>query len=595
MFAMRFPSYLNEVGGKYQNGTHPNPRTFKSPETHDLEFLKKLKSCYDAINSDPKRRNVVEIKAQLDAWLLEDTQHTTKDNVQFWIQDQVAHAWEAISHMFQGTERDSQVFYNLVISRDDSKDGDLVAFIDLSRKAYNHLITSPASHTMSATDPSVKTLTATPIFPNIARDRLKIKADTKPPAKVTPGDHGSATSNMEMDAPASDMVNLASATNKPHYILYSKVPADHVHADVDTFRLEGGSPLDNFVGLLHSQKLGLESKPGALSSAPFLSTDEWSSWLADAISASSFITKTDAQGKVSGFSLQVKWHPDKTQTVKFGTDFVASSFNIPPPLEGPPIGLLGSTDIILMGLDMTQGVELVTDIAGALKIAGLTYSSALFPQVGLKLSTAPEASDGARNGVWFEPRKSYRTTLRLQWDIPEVDKIKEYLGTFLKGAFEIKSVRFITRRTASWATGRRGVSVVSAGEVILSTEIKVGESTFTGAVTFGENTLRMDLTTNANVFGGILTWLANTIGDVPFADWLKGNESVFKNILLRRVTLMMKLVNGQRKLTHFSVMMEIALGLGGKDKDNPVRVKVTYASRVGGKAGKLRGELWFSG
>ena len=587
VFAMRLPYYLEPTR---KVGTHPNPRTFLNPDSHDHRFLKELKNCYDAISLASKKTKVLDIETQFDNWYLENSRERSKSSklAQVWIQDQTAHAWWAISHMFQGLDNGREVFFNLVRSRDTNEDGHVTTvYTSREERTYLDLATKHALETMKAAGPFVKELV--PVFPSISQRKM-IEIAGRKKLKLSSMEIAGA-SDMEGDSPAG---YHASTTSKPHYILYSKAPADQVDGVVG-FRLRGDSPLDDFVGLLHGQNLGLESKPGASSSASLLPTDEWSCWLADAIAATSFITKTDEQGRVSGFSLQVKWHPDKSQTLKFSTDFIASSFNILPPLEGPPIGLLGSTDIMLMGLDMTQDVELVTNIPEALKVAGLAYSSTLFPQVSLKLSTAPAASNGARNGVWFEPGKSYRTTLRLQWDIPEVDKVKEYLGTFFKGAFELKSVRFITRRASSWAINCDGVSVISAGEAILSTEINVGKNIFTGALTFQKNAVRLDLTTKADVFGEILIWLANTTGDIPFKDWLEGNESVFKKILLRRVSLVMELVNGQRKLTDFSVTMEIALGLGA-DKDNPVRVKVTYAGRVGGEAGgKLRGGLWFSG
>lgn len=625
IFATQYPYYLREDDTKLFPDKGISCGVFvEKPTGQKKVFLGGLKKFYDDINAaavsaTPKLRQVKDIKGQFDSWLsLRRKPDKVKEKKAYeiwqynnlaWIDHQVESAWSSMSQMYVPADKRMPTANSITVkSRDGTvnKDGTVQVNLPSGPKTYPKLSVMSALNVAISTDPAAIDPGPTPLFPDIDDTLLKRVSPSPPSPLPLPPSRTTVplspslvmlnTTGGSTLMPMRVTGGRLTAQDTGYYIVCSKIES----TDPNVRQLAGGTPLNNFVAVLHSQKFGLTSKPAIKSSTPFLSTDEWSSWLVDAISATAFAAKTDDQGNVSGFTLEVDW-PDSNaadhNTVRFDTDYVVPAFNILPDAK-PPVGLLGDTDIIAFGLDSSQNLTLKTDLEGALKYAGLgdLISSPLVTTLGTKisltLSAKPESSTGARNAVWFEPRKAYRTTIRLQWDINDIDKVKEYIS-FLKGAFTLESIHLITRRTSTWAMTADGVSVVTAGEAILSAEFSIAGKKFIGALTFSEDSVRMELTTKENVFKEIVDWLATTTGDIPFAEWLlSAGAEVFRTIRLRRISLTVKMVDGQRKITNFSVATEIEMGLGGTE-DNPARVLMTYASVEGVKMGNFRGQLWF--
>lgn len=611
IFATQYPYYLRKEDTELFPDLVIGRNLFLQPKgTAQKTFLDQLKKIYDDINTTaasatPKLRQVKDIKGQFDDWLAArrkpdqtkeaDAYKSWQYNHLAWIDYQVESAWGSMTRMYiPADQRKFPVDYITVMSRDGTvnKDGTVEVNFPSGAKGYRKLNVTSALNVAVATDPAGIDPGPTPLFPNIDDRLLRPVPPPPPPPSVAMLSTTGKSALMAARITGGELT----AQDTGYYVVSSKIES----TDPNVLQLAGDTPLNNFVTVLHSQKFGLTSKPAVKSTTPFLPTDEWSLWLADAVSATSFAAKTDDQGNVSGFTLKINWPDSKAanpKTIKFDTDFVVPAFDLLPAAK-PPIGLLGDTDIIAFGLDSTQALTLKTDLEGALKYAGLEdlvsspIITTLGTKIGLTLSSESGNSTGARNAVWFEPQKAYRTTIRLQWNIDDIGKVKDYIS-FLKGAFTLGAVHLITRRTSTWAMTAAGVTVITDGEAILSAEFSIAQKKFIGALTFAEDSVRMELTTRENVFKEIVDWLISTTGDIPFAEWLlSAGAEVFRRIMLRRIALTVKMVDGEKKITSFSVATEIEMGLGGT-VDNPARVLMTYTSAEGVKMGKLRGQLWF--
>ncbi|KAA8903423.1 hypothetical protein FN846DRAFT_954000 [Sphaerosporella brunnea] len=595
LYATQYPYYLRHDDSKqFPNRTYGRS-TFLKPDAPEKRFNATLKKLYDDVNTAaaaavPPLQEVLDIQSQFDAWKTSIGSPPTGSEdlwdykILAWISYQVERAWIDMSFMYQpAAKRPTYTDYILVKSRDSvtSGEGKVEVVIAGAPETY----TAPSAHAAlsiprATTAPTAPPPGPAPLYPDISSALIGTIGPKSlfafPPAMASP-------------SPSTDATDPA-----PYYIVSHDTPASGANIE----KLVDGTPLNALVTCLRTKQFGLTSKPAASTSTPFLVTDQWLLWLTDAVSATSFAAKSDSTGTLSGFALSLDWPKSggSPTTLKFDTDFVVSAFEIPAD-EKPPLGLLGDTNTLVLALDPTQGLKLKTDLAAAFVYAGLgglltsPLVAALGTTIGLTLASETSVSSGARNAVWFQPGEAYRTTVRLQWSIDQTDTIREYIG-FLKGTFTLGAVSLITRRTCTWALTVEGATVVASGEVLLAAELVVVGKTFQVALGFGEDSLRVELSTKENVFADILEWLQETTGEIPLAGWLAGATEVFKRVMLRRVTMNVKMRDGKKEIVGFTVAVEVDMGLGAS-ADNPARMLLTYASAPGRKKmGKLRGQLW---
>jgi hypothetical protein len=567
----------------------------KKSDAPRKDFVEKLKELYENINSASSTlRPLKDIKTQFDEWL--PTKPTAGEKVwdynnRAWISHQVEQAWqESLSPMYtRDAGRKKMTDYIMVRSREDiNEDGSLDIREWASGAPDAGLYTAPtpivknALHAAQALDPIDSN--PAPLFGNIPPSLLA--SQSKPIPTLSTGftlmssagtpDHGDNVRISRRIGMASDETSAEDDTG--YYFACSQSDS----TDPRVKKVDIDTPLDAFLSALHSQKIGLSSKPTENSATAFREKDEWILWFKDAISAKSLVAKSDKDGDLSGFSLEMELPGEiGGQTISLDTDYIDHAFEVPENIK-PPIGLLGQEGVMVFGLGPKNPI-LHTDLQKALEYVGLEKlkSSPLAVALGsIGLTLSPKDNKGARNAVWFQPGRAYRTLVRLQWDIDVMDKVKEYLS-FLKD-IQLSSVHIITRRTATWARTSGGLSVTTTGEISLSIQFKIGGTNFIGALTFGQDSVCVELTTSEreSILSDIVKWLESCTGaQLPFADWL--SDTICKKIHLRKIRLQ---VNDQKKITDFSVAVEVQLGVAGE-----ATVLLTYAS--GRK--QLRGMLWF--
>lgn len=600
----RLPYYIEKSNkGMYEcNGF--SARVFSEeldpsdPDSKPVEdFLGNLKDLYSEYNKSTQvadvSRGILDIEEQFKGWMKKYNKRppTTKDknspeelrweyNNRAWVAYQVEHAWhDSLSLMYSpspsGARPPGDVICIIIESRK-VDDGMVTCIFRATEKKYKD--NKPKSALAKRQAYEVNKSDFIRLFHNIPPEMLK---------SATKNYVGTKDTLVDAYNPAHLSIGWSALGAEGTYWIASsdvQLPDPNVHTLAD------GTPLNSFVHDLHGSIFGLASQPSKNSVIPFVASDEWLCWMDNAVWAVSLSAKFDSAASLTGYALKLTWPNDKAiqnaQYIKFGTDFVAAAFNILPDQE-PPIGLLGNGETMVFGLDSTQSLVLRTTLLGALEYAGLEELAesplvdALGGQFGLTLSSAPGSSNGARNAVWFEPGNASSTTVRLQWDIDDIDKVRDFFG-FLKGGFSLGTVHLITRRTSTWRPSPPAASVVTVGEVILSAEFVLAGKRFLGAIELSEDKVVLELTTNDNVFEEIVEWLRSCEFETPFVEWLREAAQEFlSRFMIRRIMLQVEMVDGQRKITDFSVQIEIELGIAGGGS-----VLFTYSME------SMRGEVW---
>lgn len=575
-------------------GTDPKKKERK-------EFFELLSEQYTNLNAkNPTAWHPIEdLRAQAKSWF----DNTAKAlpakwhdyNNQAWMGQQIESAWgDSLSPMYQkgpsptNDRRAVQTNHIVIKSRYlDTEDGGIrIHFPGIVVDGYPTPVAKAAVSTAQAKSPS-KT-GAAQLFADIPSSLLAT-ATNPPPAKIIrePGDE-SDTEREDVSSPLAGLIEriFAGTPTTGYWFASTKVQPG------ESIRVLAAGPLNDFVTILHNYMFGVTSEPDPSSTTAFIAEDEWYSWLSDAVSATSFEMKSDATSNPEGFVLHLNWpggEADQT-SLRFDTDFVAAAFTIPPE-STPAIGLLGDTNVMVLGLDNAQKVTISSDLTAVLEYAGLKeltgspLTKALGPFV--KLSMSSDKSTGARNAVWFEPGQAYRTTVRLQWDFDDLSTVNEFFD-FIKSGITLRSAHVITRRISSWQmSSEGGFKVVTAGEATVAVKLDVGDKLqFIGSLTFGEDKVTVTLTALNNVFKELVDWLAAEVGaDIPIVQWLtSAADTLFSTFLVRRLSLEVSTADGKRKVTGWSLDVEISLKVAGG-----ATVLVTYTS----EPSRLRGELWF--
>lgn len=340
------------------------------------------------------------------------------------------------------------------------------------------------------------------------------------------------------------------------------------------------SDMDDFVTLLRYGVLSLEKKPTEDVPAKFLETDEWFSWLMDAINATSLSATVNKLGNLTGFKLSMTPPAKSTSS----TDMLFTTGKSTTEISGP----LGEVDMMVFGLEHSETPVTMT-LAEAVAYVGLPRLAAA-TTVGKLGDMTLTLHEGGRNAIWFDPRNLYKTVVRLQFQ-PDLVKANKFFTEFLTD-FKVNDAAVIAKTSSLRVTGPTGVSVVSDAAVILSANCTVAMTgrtpvNFGTVLTFHQNSMKLELsTTTKDVFTDMMVWLARLAHLPDIAGWLKDVGLP----QLRRTSMTIELDGIVPRVVHFNIEMEVKMEFGGESAVS----LVTYSWVKGSGIGALKGELWCS-
>lgn len=249
--------------------------------------------------------------------------------------------------------------------------------------------------------------------------------------------------------------------------------------------LTSNSPIDAFVGALHCRNIGVESadppRPGdTLALQP---GDEFGYYFTKAFGLQSFAIVSVEGPSIGGFVLAMSppggtGQPADAKLLWFTTEAVEDAFG-----SSTPLGIIPDYNILTLGLDTrpwqaseTTSTMTLLQLVQLAQLRSWTASPAVTALKDLSLVLTKGNTQRRRNALWFEPRNSYRATLRLEYDLDDTARqdLQGYLQQYVP-EITIQSASVIARNVSSWAPGR------SSDPAVNTPNARV---TFSGSLTF---------------------------------------------------------------------------------------------------------------
>lgn len=298
-----------------------------------------------------------------------------------------------------------------------------------------------------------------------------------------------------------------------------------------------------FVALLRDGKIQNVDRSAQSSSVSveFLKINTWFEWLQTCINAASLSITTDGEG-VLGFVLGLNPSTAATSTTSpifcFTSAGVSAALGLAPSFSssgpGAASGLPGNGETLIFGLDpLSSSPNLEMTLPEVFAFAGLHELAMVLPflkdeklQLARELKSATNESH--RNAIWFEPKNSYKTVIRLQFTVP-LDKIHTFFTERLlmedeglpKNAGDasnklgpIDAAYIVVKKTMrelGWQPDRKrfskqvNLALVAKCKIQLKTGASIG---FSVALTFNPSSFDFDLVPGPGSFNNVLIWLA---------------------------------------------------------------------------------------
>lgn len=290
------------------------------------------------------------------------------------------------------------------------------------------------------------------------------------------------------------------------------------------------------------------------------------------------------------FDLTTPWN------VKFSSasEYRRFSFGHAIANKTPAPGICPDTAMLYCGLVPTNSVPIKTikELYHELGLAGMTRY-VLGPI--LDLTATLDQSDGARNALWFNPRKHKQTTIRLQFRLKDVDGFNTLLAPF---HIHFPDIYIICKRVSAEVPTLDGSIAASRQELIFWTSFSAGTSFTTDCtLEFIETglTLVIFFRNPEAILIEVLKWLRGLTKDkLDMVEELLAKDDKFSAIQPRRVTIMFHFSNkGKIKISSVHIELQVSAHFGQVDGESkPVTFLVSYKWTNQGGMGYLRGEFW---
>lgn len=349
-------------------------------------------------------------------------------------------------------------------------------------------------------------------------------------------------------------------------------------------------PVRTFVNLLRDGPTDSNGRtPTVLSAANFPQLDKWFKWLQTCANVTSLSFITNAK-IIQGFQLKLTPSQNSSTSLHFtSTKFTSALVS---PSKDDAFSLPGDGKNLILGLDTTSAPSMT--LSEVMSFAGVSIHNhflvRIWPadqnplnNIKLKLDLRP----GHRNAIWFEPKNSSKTVVRLQFILP-VDEINSFFNKYLSG-FKIPNAYLVVKKTlGDMRLNPDDNRYCIQSAVTLVAEVKLGPIEFSIAATFHSGSFDIDLVPKSqasDTFGKACDWLASTCADefkyfAPVLDTLKKILEVTKFEMPR---ISMTFSTGDAK--------PVYLRLDFKMTHWDVDFLFSYRWHKG-VGGKLKAELW---
>lgn len=247
-------------------------------------------------------------------------------------------------------------------------------------------------------------------------------------------------------------------------------------------------------------------------------------------------------------------------------------------------------------LGLKDSVQTEIPLAKAWTFTGLVEASIPKALKGLQVEPDPKRPPGHRNALWFNPGASSRVTVRLVFNLGDLETLNK-LGL---GELKIKFTEadLVCRKVVLAGKAGGQTVPVKQGYAALSIGCEFGKDLeVQGVMEFAEDTLIMTLLAKSeNPIQGALRWLTSVLGlkddDLGFVPELFARDP-FKDVQFRRIKATFD-TEVKTKLVSFRLDVQVSAPIGQdpeSGKKTLFLLSYIWSSSVGG-LGSIRGELW---
>ena len=367
---------------------------------------------------------------------------------------------------------------------------------------------------------------------------------------------------------------------------------------VNAYALPAGL-LNDFVTVLDTGSIALDAAPSSPSGQPqvpanFSNNDVWNQWFTGALGAKT-MQAYGTTTSLTGFSFSITL---SGQDLEFLTDDVNLAFGLNSGINGiPQPGIVDTDNMIMFGLNPQSPKITNLSIKDAFAFAKLDVPTVLGLLDSITLTVDPSTTLGKRNAVWFIPEQTFKTLVRLTWDVTDLSPINSFFS-FLTG-FSITSAYAIAVQTSNRVIGASGAKAVTEGAVTIVADAQIvpksnNNINFTMAVEVQPDRLDLIWQIDSNSKGGltdIISWLASLLSiPLDFDQWL--NSDSMKSPTLRQLKLTVGMdANNKPVVQSFSCTFEVSFTFGKSSSDDNIAVRFVF-SWSEGLGSSLIGSLW---
>ena len=407
-----------------------------------------------------------------------------------------------------------------------------------------------------------------------------------------------------MDEPklVEDPANPTPPPKKKFYIYSSKA------AKGDDFFEEKDSNTDRFLSFLPSKYIILEDTPQP--SAKLDDADEWATWLKRFDDAGEFtvhIADTPIK-RIERFTFKFTFSfLEDSPSIIFSSspDALATSFGLNNGIPTPGIAKKG--DLLYAGLDLKATTKpLITTVKKVFEYIGEPWAAKALPEALSSLTLILDMSESLEkhNALWFNPEFFSQTTMRLQFRINALDRIKEMLESHLEG-LKIIEAAVICKKVLVATETVSGPSASDQGEATFSfrCQVEVPNRSFLilsacADFLFDSLSITFQPESRDDIFTTMLLWLGQLAKiDLKGVEQVLGKDDLFKNVYFREVTVNLALDEKGRPtgVNSFGMSIEVSATIGkgaGLGEEHPVFLLTYHWEKGASQLGTLEGQLW---
>ena len=395
-------------------------------------------------------------------------------------------------------------------------------------------------------------------------------------------------------------------------------------------KLKDGSSANSFLDSLPGKTIVLESapspKPPSLppNSAKFDKSDLLQQWIVNIDPAAQLSLAVDTTSDQNILSFQASFSAPWSMT--FSSTMAALNYVFGPPVPGgkeeakvPVPGLDEKGLMLYAGLDPSQTSVLQSDVQQLFTWVGLKTILDTIPKTlqSAKATLDPANSQAGHNALWINPSFGSQTTIRLQFQLGDVNALSSILSDSLKG-LTFPSANLICKKVVTAAKVPKGPpAAIEKSRILFQVECSVKSESgpavnLTGCIEFdGGGITLICMVASSDALDGILSWLGERLKDMLEGDLkttvhsLFNQDDTFKRsktspdqpmMSMRRLKLSL-LPNdaGKLAISAFSIDIQVAANFGASTDNKPVLFLLSYAwTEDSGLLGTIQGQLWNS-